>query len=203
MKRTLRILLIAAAIMCLLCVSAFAADAKLTGNGITDVVHYSAYSEADGSSTKAVQDGEYFKDTVAMGFTYTDAAANGKFAFLVVSTAADASGINENNILYVNQYVFENGKIAPVIYPKSIAGASVYVSYSGSEGLKKIGEIGTAYTLGDVDNNGKINVIDLGMVAQYIAEMRDLNGTQFAAADVSPSYGAVNVADLSKIARMV
>lgn len=53
---------------------------------------------------------------------------------------------------------------------------------------------------GDVDGNGKINVLDANIIRRYSAKLRDLTKTQFIAADVDGN-GNVNVLDANLIRR--
>ena len=56
--------------------------------------------------------------------------------------------------------------------------------------------------LGDVDENGKVNVIDANLIRRYAARLVELNGTQLLAADVNGD-GKVNVIDANLVRRYV
>ena len=213
MKRTWRILLLTAAVIALLCVVVCAADAEMTAatgvTSVSNITHYSTYSEAAPESNVSVgtKTDNYYKDTVAMGFTYTDATngTSGKLAIVIVSTADSATNVNVNNILYINLYTFTpTGTIAPVVYPKNVSKSYVYVSYSGLSGLTQIAQIKVNYILGNVDDSTTdpvININDVIRLARYVARIDGVT-LNMQAADVNSS-GGIDINDVIRLARYV
>ena len=55
-----------------------------------------------------------------------------------------------------------------------------------------------AYTLGDVNNDGKIDITDATLIQRYAAELEELDDTQLLAADANGD-GKVNITDATMI----
>ena len=77
---------------------------------------------------------------------------------------------------------------------------NVYLAAGGGNGLEKVAAFSyyQAYTLGDVNCDGKILVNDAQMVLNYVVENQELSETQIAAADVVHD-GKILVNDAQKI----
>lgn len=58
------------------------------------------------------------------------------------------------------------------------------------------------YTVGDVNNDGKINIDDVTLVQKYSAEMEELTGIQLLAADTTKD-GLINIDDVTTIQKYI
>ena len=56
--------------------------------------------------------------------------------------------------------------------------------------------------LGDVDGNGKINIIDATLVQRYIAQITPLSDAQIKTADTTKD-GSINIMDVTAIQRYI
>ena len=81
------------------------------------------------------------------------------------------------------------------VYPTDMTDAAIMISGAGlydvdtadgvQDGLYTLGYVKMPYTLGDVNDDGKINGLDALLILKYSAEMIDLTDTQKLAADVN------------------
>ncbi len=105
--------------------------------------------------------------------------------------------------------VYYNNGTSAVITPDSITGFDpltsslqpIAVSYAGLTAFYYV-NVSVEYTLGDVDNNGRVNSVDVLMVLQYSTMKIELTQTQLLAADVTGD-GNVNAADALRILKFV
>lgn len=161
MKKLLRTLLLAAALTALLCVSALAADSavsNVTGNILTP--------KTAAGETITEKDGKYEN---AVKFDVNATGTQGSQYLLLVLRDQDVP--TERNIVYINQAAAgENGKLAftgsDAAYPMTMTSGTYYV-YLVGDGKEFSASAPAAsftyeagYTLGDVDGDGEITVVD-------------------------------------------
>ncbi len=163
MKKLLRTLLLAAALTALLCVSALAADSEvkiITGNDILTP------KTAEGAEITADTNGKYEN---AVKFDVNATGTKGSQYLLLV--LRDQNVPTEQNIVYINQAAAgEDGKLvftgSDAAYPMTMTGGTYYVYLVGdgkSFDATKADASFTyeaGYTLGDVDGDGEITVVD-------------------------------------------
>jgi len=201
MKRFWRIMLLAAAAVALLCVTAYAENAnvlvKTTSSKLSNIIYYSAYSEANNTSTVS----ETYTDTVAFGMTYTDSASSeGTMAILLMSTASTPTEVTAENIQYINLVTFDaNHQLKPVLYPTAVGMSYIYISYTGTGGLTKIAEVKTDKLYGDANHDGNVNLLDLARLARYLVHADGVT-IDSASTDVNLD-GSVNLFDQVRIAK--
>lgn len=199
MKKLLRTLLLAAALTALLCVSALAADStvSITGqNGAT----LTPKTAADAPIT-ANADGKYEN---AVKFDVNATGTKGSQYLLLV--LRDQKVPTERNIVYINQAAAgENGKLAftgsDAAYPMTMTSGTYYVYLVGdgktfAPAASFTYEAG--YTLGDVNNDGKINALDAILILRAAVDLTNLNDVQEKAADMNGD-GRVNALDAIEV----
>lgn len=112
-----------------------------------------------------------------------------------VPTESNLQYIDQQNITATTEFILFPKQMEPGTY-------NVYVSTNNAD-LKKVAslEYGTEpeYTLGDVDQNNKINIADVSTVLKYIASLTELSSAQFKAADVREDKGKVDIKDVAGI----
>ena len=164
MKRKLPALLLAALLLVSLSMTALAADTPTYG--AYNVKAESGYTlTPDGTA-----DGGFYAN--ASAFTLSCPAGTSGEQTLVLLLAGESSVPTAENLQYIDQQA-SDGSISFTLKPKElIAGTSysVYLSTTNKAVTKvasfQYGEK-PAYTLGDVNNDGKINSTDALLVLQY------------------------------------
>lgn len=109
------------------------------------------------------------------------------------------------NLQYIDQQNINTAKKATFdLFPKSLERGvyNVYVS-TDKVTLKKVASFEynekPKYTLGDVNDDGAINIIDVSSVLSYIASLEEFSANQFEAADVCKDKGVVDIRDVAGI----
>ena len=115
-----------------------------------------------------------------------------------------------NNIAYIDQKKSDsNGNVTFTIYPQDLSPDGkengtyeIYVSYNGSNGLKEVGKFDvttwtkTAYTLGDLNGDNSVDIIDAQLMMKHIASLSNLTGNSLLAANLFTKDGNdVNIID--------
>ena len=183
MKRMIRALLAAAVLVSSLTVSAFAATDGYT----TDI---------DGTVTCA--DGKYTA-------SYTGAEAGSQYVLLVVEGTPEDYSVSQASILYINQVAADaNGVVTfSDFIPMNVANSVVLLGGYFSDGSPKVlGTILSQYTLGDVNDDGRINGLDTTKLMRSLARLETLDSTQSKAADVNQD-GRINGLDTTKLMRVL
>ena len=200
MKKLLRTLLLAAALTALLCVSALAADSEvkiITGNDIL-----TPKTAAGGTITE--KDGKYEN---AAKFDVNATGTKGSQYLLLV--LRDQKVPTEQNIVYINQAAAgEDGKLAftgsDAAYPMTMTSGtySIYIVGEGKTFDPAKADASftyeAGYTLGDVNNDGKINALDAILILRAAVDLTNLNDVQEKAADMNGD-GRVNALDAIEV----
>lgn len=211
MRKFLRILLLTAVLAGALCVSALAAEPTEAGvygmtteTGIT-VTPQKADSTAIDASTQGDYSG-YYAGAVKFGVEATGLKAGSQYLLLMVS-GDGAPGAD--NIVYIDQQAADaNGTVAFTAYPQALDKGSYRIFLLGGEQTLSSGGLAVSfqayvpYTLGDVDNNGKIQAVDALAVLRHVAKIETLDDTASLAADVDCD-GKVKAVDALAILRYV
>lgn len=200
MKKLLRSLLLAAVLTTVLCVGALAADGGPTVDGIYNVKVEAAadtLTPQDASGTAVFvtnKGGDYnaFYEGAAKLRVDVSGLKTGEQYLLLIVKKGTSGALTGDSIYYIAQAAAAtDGKVAFTAYPKTMSSGSytVYLT-GGGRTISSGAKVGSfdyyqAYTLGDVDNNGKINAIDAMMVLQYSVDKITLSNTQMLAANVS------------------
>lgn len=210
MRKFLRILLLTAVLAGALCVSALAAEPTEAGvygmtteTGIT-VTPQKADSTAIDASTQGDYSG-YYAGAVKFGVEATGLKAGSQYLLLMVS-GDGAPGAD--NIVYIDQQAADaNGTVAFTAYPQALGKGSYRIFLLGGDQTLNSGPAASfqayvPYTLGDVDNNGKIQAVDALAVLRHVAKIETLDDTASLAADVDCD-GKVKAVDALAILRYV
>lgn len=221
MKKLRNALLLAGVLAALLCVTALAESQSLDGgfyvtgkaSGVT-ITPQTATGETV-SSTSADVDGQtgyesFYPGSVKMAVTYSGSIAAGE-NYVVLLVEGDALPTVDNAIYYIDQTTTAStGAITFNVYPMDIAEQKPLTLYitSDKEGFSTIkipmgyapaGEYDVQpYTLGDVNEDGKINSVDALLNLQASVGKITLSASAKLAADVNLD-GTVNSVDALRI----
>ena len=211
MRKFLRILLLTAVLAGALCVSALAAEPTEAGvYGMTTETGITVTPQkADGTAIDASTQGDYsgyYAGAVKFGVEATGLKAGSQYLLLMVS-GDDAPGAD--NIVYIDQRAANaNGTVAFTAYPQALDKGSYRIFLLGGEQTLSSGGLAVSfqayvpYTLGDVDNNGKIQAVDALAVLRHVAKIETLDDTASLAADVDCD-GKIKAVDALAILRYV
>lgn len=211
MRKFLRILLLTAVLAGALCVSALAAEPTEAGvYGMTTETGITVTPQkADGTAIDASTQGDYsgyYAGTVKFGVEATGLKAGSQYLLLMVS-GDGAPGAD--NIVYIDQQAADaNGTVAFTAYPQALDKGSYRIFLLGGEQTLSSGGLAVSfqayvpYTLGDVDNDGKIQAVDALAVLRHVAKIETLDDTASLAADVDCD-GKVKAVDALAILRYV
>lgn len=201
MKKLLRTLLLAAALTALLCVSALAADSTVSNvkGGILPL---------DDSGKQITAEGGKHTGAVQFDLTTTQGLTNGsQYLVLMLKVAGENTVPTAENIYYINQKAAADGKLAftneggDPIYPMDLVNGtySIYILGDGKTFVPAASFTYEAgYTLGDVNNDGKINALDAILILRAAVDLTNLNDVQEKAADMNGD-GRVNALDAIEV----
>lgn len=191
MKRKLSALLLAALLLVSLSMTALAADPP--AYGAYNIKAESGYTlMPDGAA-----DGGFYAN--ASAFTLSCPAGTSGEQTLVLLLAGDSRVPTADNLQYIDQQAGE-GSISFTLKPKELTAGTSYSVYlsTTSKAVTKVASFQygekPAYTLGDVNNDGKINSTDALLVLQYAVNTVSLDSAQQMAADVNRD-GKINSTD--------
>lgn len=203
MKRRLLALLLAVLTLTMLTAAVFAEDATAKGA-------YNLRSLKTGYTltTGGTGDGGFYAN--ASQFTLECKKLTGDYSLvLLLDETSGVTGIpTVSNLQYIDQVDIKKGEATFSIIPKAMtdgATYNVYVSTNGENGsLTKVASFQYGpkppYTLGDVNNDGYIDVDDAVLALRCAVQLIDLEGTQFSAADVNQDK-TIDVDDAAQILR--
>lgn len=205
MRKWMKTLLLASVFAFLLCGSALAADSGIYGIQGTGSVASSLTPELADKSTAPTAtapegvSGLFYSGAVQLGMEVAN-PQDGK-EYLVFVLKGDTTQPSETNIVYINQETGAAG-LTFHLYPSSLENGTVYtvcLSSTGT-GLQKAGSFRyyAAYKLGDVNEDGAIDVSDALQVLNHYVGNITLSGSKLSAAEVT-NDGAVDVSDALKI----
>ena len=204
MKRLMRSLLLAAALTVVLCVSALAADSEPVKGGIYGITG-SATLTPDTAATTQTVDGkeysDYYANAVKFGVAADSLVNDQQYLLLVIK----GEGVpTAENIAYIDQAAAQNGSVSFTAYPSALTKGEYYVYLVGAD--KPFNIVAPAatfqydqrYTLGDVNEDGKVNSVDAMRVLQFVVGKTTLSDVQLLAADVNGDK-KVNTVDAMRI----
>lgn len=214
MKRLLRSLLLGAILSALLCVGVLAADNEPVKGGIYNITGSVTLTPKDASgdtitagSSDGVADSGYYANAVKFEVKAEKLAENQQYLLLVLKGGADGSapGVpTAENIAYIDQAAAQNGSVSFTAYPSALTKGEYYVYLVGAD--KPFNIVAPAatfqydqrYTLGDVNEDGKVNSVDAMRVLQFVVGKTTLSDVQLLAADVNGDK-KVNTVDAMRI----
>lgn len=192
MRKLLRWLLLAGAVMTLLCVSALAAEPteagmyNITGSGATLTPQTADKSTITADSTNDDYKG-YYANAARFDVTANGLTEDSQYLLLVVRGSTTPTA---ENIVYVDQAAADSsGAVTFNAYPSTLAQDHycVYVVGKDKPVTTKAAEFDTyqPYTLGDCDGVEGIDVRDVAAVLNHIVGNHLLEGDRYMAADVT------------------
>lgn len=211
MKKLSAVLAIVLAVM-LLTTAALAAGTQTTPvvYGLSVESGYSvSFKTADGSvagtATGIVggSTGTVYKDAAKLELSFTGTPGEQYAVFLLKDSTVPTQG----SIKYIDQT--EGTSVRFTVYPYDLSETGSYGLYVSSTnmGYTKVAEFSVTdsweeapYTLGDVNMDGSIDVIDASLILRYAANLNTLTDTQKAAADVNGN-NSIDVIDASMVLR--
>lgn len=196
MKRKLPALLLAALLLVSLSMTALAADTPT----------YGAYNVKAESGYTLTPDGTaesgFYAD--ASAFTLSCPAGASGEQTLVLLLAGDSRVPTADNLQYIDQQASDGSSISFTLKPKELTAGTSYSVYlsTTSKAVTKVASFQygekPAYTLGDVDGNGKIEPADALWILQSLVDAKTLDDSQILAADIDKN-GKIEPVDALKI----
>lgn len=213
MKRLLRSLLLGAILSALLCVGALAADSEPVKGGIYNIKSSNVTLKPNTEATTDTVDGteytDYYANAVKFDVKAEKLAENQQYLLLVLKGGADGSapGVpTADNIAYIDQAAAQNGSVSFAAYPKELTKGTYHVYLVGGGTAFNAAEPDATfqydkkYTLGDVNDDGKINAIDAVLILRAAIGKTELTDIQQKAADVNEDK-SVNALDAVVVLR--
>lgn len=196
MKRKLSALLLAALLLVSLSMTALAEDTSTCG--AYNVKAESGYTlTPDGTA-----DSGFYAN--ASAFTLSCPAGTSGEQTLVLLLAGDSRVPTADNLQYIDQQASDGSSISFTLKPKELTAGTSYSVYlsTTSKAVTKVAlfQYGEkpAYTLGDVDGNGKIEPADALWILQSLVDAKTLDDSQILAADIDKN-GKIEPVDALKI----
>lgn len=192
MKRRILALFLAALTLLTLTTAALAAE---EANGAYNVQSKTGYTLRVENVT---EDGGFYANADTFTLTLNTAPAGQTLVYLV-----EGSGLpTEENLQYIDQ---SGTDAAFTLKPKELEAGKTYRVYVSTQSKAPV-EAGSfsygtkpTYTLGDVNDDGTINIKDASALLNYIVGKRELTENNLLAADVAAPKGTVNVQDAARI----
>ena len=203
MKRLMRSLLLAAILSALLCVGALAAESEPVKGGIYDITG-SVTLTPDTAATTQTVDGKEYSDYYANAVKFDVTASELKEGQQYLLLVLKGEGVpTAENIAYIDQAAAQNGSVSFTAYPKELAKGTYHVYLVGggtafAQSQVASFEYDKKYTLGDVNEDGKINTVDAMRVLQFAVGKITLSDVQLLAANVNGDT-KVNTVDAMRI----
>lgn len=192
MKRRILVLFLAALTLLTLTTTALAAE---EANGAYNVQSKTGYTLRVENVT---EDGGFYANADTFTLTLKTAPAEQTLVYLV-----EGSGLpTEANLQYIDQ---SGTDTAFTLKPKELEAGKTYRVYvsTPTAAPKEAGSFSygakPTYTLGDVNDDGTINIKDASALLNYIVGKRELTENNLLAADVAAPKGTVNVQDAARI----
>lgn len=208
MKKLMRLLLLAAILSALLCVGVLAAESEPVKGGIYGITGSVTLTPKDagdkeivsGSSDGVATNG-YYANAVKFDVKAQNLTGNQQYLLLVLK----GEGVpTAENIAYIDQAAAQNGSVSFTAYPKELTKGTYHVYLVGGGTAFNAAkpdatfQYDKKYTLGDVNEDGKINIGDATEALNHVVENIVLTGNKFSAADVVKD-GKVNILDVTMI----
>ena len=189
MKRLMRSLLLAAILSALLCVGALAAESEPVKGGIYDITGSVTLTPDTAATTQTVDGKEYsdyYANAVKFDVKAQNLTENQQYLLLVLK----GEGVpTAENIAYIDQAAAQNGSVSFTAYPKELTKGTYHVYLVGADmkfAESKVAsfEYDQKYTLGDVNEDGKVLSNDALAALQMSVDVGTWTDMQKLAADV-------------------
>lgn len=218
MKKRLRGMVLLVLLFSIFCGVAGAAGNTSASNpsGICDIVIEDGFESvvsltpqrADGTAADVTRvtiretEKEIYAEAVKLSFTYSGAVSGSQYLALILDDEQKLP--RESNISYIDQTEAERATVSFVLYPKTLSNGktySVYLSSDAGTGVTALTKVASfqyyaPYVLGDVNEDGKINAMDMQRLYTHLNGTNPLSATE--AADVNQD-GRVNAMDMQRL----
>ena len=204
MKRLLRSLLLGAILSALLCVGALAADSEPVKGGIYNIKSSNVTLKPNTEATTDTVDGteytDYYANAVKFDVKAEKLAENQQYLLLVLK----GEGVpTAENIAYIDQMAATTTGVDFTAYPKELTKGKYYVYLVGggtafAQSQVASFEYDKKYTLGDVNEDGDIDIKDVAELLNHVVKNKTLTENAFLAADVEKD-GEIDIRDAAKI----
>lgn len=204
MKRLLRSLLLGAILSALLCVGALAADSESVKGGIYNIKSSNVTLKPNTEATTDTVDGteytDYYANAVKFEVKAENLTENQQYLLLVLK----GEGVpTADNIAYIDQMAATDASVDFTAYPKELTKGKYYVYLVGggtafAQSQVASFEYDKKYTLGDVNEDGDIDIKDVAELLNHVVKNKTLIGNAFLAADVEKD-GEIDIRDAAKI----
>ena len=160
-------------------------------------------SSTDSSGVTLEKNGEE-----KVNVTYASAETGKEYLVLATKKAVTPTSLKADDIVYINQETATGSGVTFTVYPSELKTQTyyVYMSSNASSGITALTQVGTyvaegpAYTLGDVNADGRVRANDATLALRGASGLEQLNATQTLAADVNAD-GRVRANDATAILR--
>ncbi len=205
MKRILTAILLAAMLLSLFSMAAFADDPPTEG-GIYSIALAGDYDavvsvmDADGGTVRA-ETAEIDGDTVdfyANGVKLQiqlNGLTDGDYFLLIAQT--DEELPDKDNIVFIDQLTVSGGSVTFTVYPRSLDAGEYFVYFASNKSAREEllrFKYYVSYKLGDVNEDTKVDSLDALMALQSYAGILELTANQKLAGDVDKS-GKIDAID--------
>lgn len=200
MRRIKRGLALALVITLLLSANVLAAKTETDKATLTVIDGVGANAEFDSTNSELIH----------VSVTSSALVPEQQYIVLMVKYTDEAGNdytINSRSLLYIDQAAATasadttKGTVTFAVYPSGFQN-SVIVIAGAEDGLIKAVLVKGKYILGDVNNDGKVNVGDATVLLRYIVGLCTADEICLPAADVNES-GMINVGDATLLLRVI
>lgn len=152
-----------------------------------------------GSSDGVATDG-YYANAVKFDVKAENLTENQQYLLMVLK----GEGVpTAENIAYIDQAAAQNGSVSFTAYPSALTKGTYYVYLVGggtafADSQVASFEYDQKYTLGDVNEDGDIDIKDVAELLNHVVKNKTLTGNAFLAADVEKD-GEIDIRDAAKI----
>ena len=192
MKRRILALFLAALTLLTLTTAALAAE---EANGAYNVQSKTGYTLRVENVT---EDGGFYANADTFTLTLNTAPAEQTLVYLV-----EGSGLPTKANL---QYIDQSGTDAEfTLKPKELEAGKTYRVYvsTATTAPKEAGSFSygakPVYKIGDVDDSGNVDIVDVAVLLNYLAKKQTLTEKNLLAADVAAPKGQVDIVDAAQI----
>lgn len=192
MKRRILALFLAALTLLTLATAALAAE---EANGAYNVQSKTGYTLRVENVT---EDGGFYANADTFTLTLNTALAGQTLVYLV-----EGSGLpTEENLQYIDQ---SGTDAAFTLKPKELEAGKTYRVYVSTANKTPIETASFSYgkkpvyKIGDVDDSGNVDIVDVAVLLNYLAKKQTLTEKNLLAADVAAPKGQVDIVDAAQI----
>jgi len=201
MKRSTKILSLILALVMLLGVTVYAADTILDNKKAT------IEAISNGKSTVTFASDKTDEEKIVVTYT-SDSLSTPNGQYLILMVTSDEEGnlddIGDDSVLYINQLSSADaveGTLTFTVYASVLRTGTIIIT-NATDGTVEAAIVKAKYVLGDIDENGYINVSDALLILQHVVGITTLTDAQKLPANTDGNE-FVNVSDALLILQLV